>query len=308
VKIHTTDDLGHPIAQGSAAWFRLRLGIPTCSNMHKLVTPAEFSYPKAACLYAAELVAERYLGVSMDSTENNDYGFMGRGKKYEDEARRWYEYTRDVDVRQVAFVSDDEMTEGGSPDGLVEESEDGPGGVEIKILSARHHVRALLAGEPVTKHLDPQVHGLIRLTGARWWDVVAYHPADPERGIPALPPLMYRVRRNEDRILQIDACMEEFKADMDRAGRALAAVGAGRIDDNDLLQKLLASVAANKGTGEALDLDELAQFTQDVDECARRGILGADDVARIHSDIEKNRWDDVRGMQAYVRRHLMEAV
>jgi hypothetical protein len=51
--------------QGSMDWYRLRMGIPTASQFHKIVTPGgKLSEQRHAYMY--RLIAERLLMESMD--------------------------------------------------------------------------------------------------------------------------------------------------------------------------------------------------------------------------------------------------
>lgn len=178
--------------QGSVEWMRLRLGIPTASEFDRLVTPKTHKPSAARDGYRAELLAEWLLGQPEDWGSSD---WMERGRAQEAEARRWYEFDRDVDVEQVGFVARDDGLVGGSPDGLVGDD----GGLEIKVLSPKNHVLHLLGEEP---GYVGQVQGLMHLTGRSWWDVLLYHHQ--------LPKVVRRIERDEDYLAALVPVLDEF--------------------------------------------------------------------------------------------------
>lgn len=225
--VHTHDALGHEIKQGSRAWWLLRLGIPTVSALDRVMTPAKREYAKGARAYIADLLAEQMLGEPLDWGSTD---WAERGTELETKARQWYEIERGVQVEQVAFISDDERTEGGSPDGLVGED----GGVEIKCYGASHHVRCLLGDEEIASPL--QVQGLLRLTGRAWWDVLAYHPV--------LPCRLTRIVRDEPYIEAINKHLARFKDELAEARARLDFLAANGVVGDDSLRELLAASLA----------------------------------------------------------------
>ena len=241
--IHTHDDLGHEIRQGSASWMALRCGRPTASRFSSIITPAKMEYSKAAHGYAAQLIGEQILGHPLDIDDEVANAWTERGTEMEDEARKWLELERGYDIRQVAFVTSDDGSEGGSPDGLV--SEDGI--VELKVRGAKAHMGCLLGLEDVAS--VTQVQGLLRVTGRKWIDVCGYSPK--------LPPVLYRV--TPDPVFQkaLGECLAQFKADMAKAKERLEAIGSARIDDN-LLATLAASVRKKKTT-KAADIESTVE-------------------------------------------------
>lgn len=192
----------HDVEQGSPAWMKLRLGIPTSSEFDRIITPARLAPSAGQRTYRGELLAEWLLGQPL---ENGSSGWMDRGRDLEAEARKWYAFDRAVDVRQVGFVSTDDGLVGCSPDGLVGTV----GGLEIKCLSAQNHVMAML-GE--ADDYKGQVQGALWLTGCEWWDLVFYNPD--------LPPVVKRVEPDpewrEAFEPEIRAFVEQIEADKER--------------------------------------------------------------------------------------------
>lgn len=155
--------------QGSQEWHEARLGRITASNFDRLLT-AKTAKPSAqAHGYMEELLAEVFTGESEDLAKSS---FMARGSEMEDEAIRWYSFhrTEHDDVRRVGFCLTDDRKCGCSPDALVGED----GGLEVKCLSAKAHIHALLNPDDIEHR--PQVLGNLHVTGRAWWDRLYFHP------------------------------------------------------------------------------------------------------------------------------------
>ena len=105
----------HDVAQYSDQYDRLKLGIPTSSHFHKIITP-QGKPSKQWREYACMLIAERILQRKIDLYKSLP---MERGLIVEAEAADWYEFDQDVTVQRVGFITDDDHTIGCSPDRLV---------------------------------------------------------------------------------------------------------------------------------------------------------------------------------------------
>ncbi len=105
----------HDVAQYSEEYDRLKIGIPTSSNFHKIITP-QGKPSKQWREYACVLIAERIL---QQRIEFYNSPAMERGLIVEAEAADWYEFDQDVTVQRIGFITDDEHTMGCSPDRLV---------------------------------------------------------------------------------------------------------------------------------------------------------------------------------------------
>lgn len=195
------------VEQGSPEWLRARLGIPTASQVDRLLTPKTLKISSQAGTYRNQLLAEWWCGYPIDW--GGQSSFMERGTDMEPEARAWYELQRDVEATQVGFVLRDDGRFGGSPDSLVGED----GGLEIKCPALHTHLGYLLDPEALTAEYRGQVQAYLYLTGRAWWDLLAYNPE--------LPPVVRRVERDELYIAALDKVLAEFLGELERARAVL---------------------------------------------------------------------------------------
>lgn len=169
------------MAQYSPEWWQVRCGIPTASCFSRIITAMRGEVSKAQKSYIAELIADRANPVAPFFTSRTGHTqAMRNGSDCEPEARKWYEFQKDLPVRQVGFIKTDCGRFGASPDGLV----GAEGGLELKCPELKTHAAWLLAGTLPREH-KCQVHGGMAVTGLRWWDFVSYAPG--------LDPLCVRV-------------------------------------------------------------------------------------------------------------------
>ena len=103
----------HDVVQYSEEYDRLRLGIPTSSNFHKVITP-QGKPSKQWREYACVLIAERIL---QHKIEFYNSPAMERGLIVEAEAADWYEFDQDVTVQRIGLITDDKHTMGAVPIG-----------------------------------------------------------------------------------------------------------------------------------------------------------------------------------------------
>ena len=290
--VHITDGLGNPIRQLSRAWWSLKLGKPSASNAGRIMQPVKREYAAGAQPYIAELLAEQIIGQPVsedeDADESSNTIWTERGIVGEAQARAWYTMETGREVAEVACVEADDHSEICSPDGLVGDD----GIVEIKVRSAKHHMARVLGLESVAPYI--QVQAIMRITGRRWADCVAWNPT--------LPCVIERVHRDESYIADLDKCMTQFKAEMAKAKERLGARGRVRTDDG-LLALLAASVRKKKS--KAAMSDEEIREMHDLCEIAKtKGILDDRDVGEIIADIQADRWGDVATMKAHIHRAI----
>src|SRR5262245_6052104 len=129
----------HDVTQYSEAYDRLKLGIPTSSHFHKIITP-QGKPSKQWREYACVLIDERILHQKIEFYHSRP---MERGLIVEAEAADWYEFDHDVIVQRAGFITDDDHTMGCSPDRLVGDE----GLLEIKAPLPQTQVEYWLSGE-----------------------------------------------------------------------------------------------------------------------------------------------------------------
>src|SRR5260370_23654957 len=93
----------HDVAQYWEAYDRLKLGIPTSSNFHKIITP-QGKPSKQWREYACVLIAERIL---QQNIEFYNSPAVERGFIVEAQAADWYEFDHHINVQKNGFIPDD---------------------------------------------------------------------------------------------------------------------------------------------------------------------------------------------------------
>lgn len=185
----------HDFKQYSTEWWAARRGMPTSSEASRIITPKKAELSGQVDAYACDLIAEKfdaYYG------QHEDYvsSAMRNGTLMEPESRRFYEFQRDLEVKQVGFITTDDKRFGCSPDSLVGDD----GGLELKNPTAATHVRYLIDGGLPAQY-KPQVHWCLVVTGRKWWDFCSYSSG--------LPPVLVRVEP-DDYTEKLRGCMEHF--------------------------------------------------------------------------------------------------
>lgn len=183
-----------PCIQNSPEWHTVKIGVPSASNFHKILSPkGKVSDQRKKYMYelAGEIISKR-------SSENYVSWRMEKAKEMEAESRMVYEMRNEVDVRQVGFVFKDERRMYGcSPDGLIDPN----GGFETKDANFSIQIERLLAGEMVDEHI-PQVQGCLLACEREWWDFQSY--------CNGLEPLTIRNYRDEKYIKTLSEELERF--------------------------------------------------------------------------------------------------
>lgn len=199
----------HHLEQNTAEWHAARLGIPTASNFHRIITPTG-KKSEQMDEYANELLAEMISGTYDDADFKNNY--MDRGHELQEQAAQMYAFKFDVVLTPAGFVTDDARRMGCSPDALVGAS----GGLEIKCYKPKNHVKQLLSPNIDEKH-KPQIQGSIAVIGGAWWDAMSFHPQ--------MQPVIIRAHRDDAYIAQFNRYLTEFHELLSMKKAKLAAMG-----------------------------------------------------------------------------------
>jgi hypothetical protein len=158
--------------QGTPEWFACRKGIPTASEMKRLMVtkgrgPGGVSLQRVE--YLEKLAAEIITGKPVGSTYTNDD--MERGHEQEPMARAEYGFRHNIEPEQVGFVLNAGLRCGASPDCLVGDD----GGAEIKSVLPHIQIKRKREGSMPSEHVA-QVQGNIMACERDWWDFVSYCP------------------------------------------------------------------------------------------------------------------------------------
>jgi hypothetical protein len=188
----------HDMPQGSDEWIAARLGIPTASEFHKIITASKGDLSRQARKYAHGLTVEALLRRPLDKPPGIPWA-MARGKELEPLAIQQYSFTNDVEIRRVGLVTTDDGRIGGSPDGLIIGAR---GGLEVKCTLDDNHMGIFIDGPG--EDYKQQVQGNLAVCELEWWDLYAYHPE--------LPAVTIRTYRDEPYITKMGAALIEFLA------------------------------------------------------------------------------------------------
>jgi hypothetical protein len=192
------------VAPGSDEWRQARIGIPTASGAHRIVT-AGGKLSSQRDSYLCELAAERLLGTWLD-TDAGD--FAARGTALEPQAVAFYELLTNADTIPGGFCTTDDGRAGCSPDRLVLVDGKPLRGLEIKCPKPSTHVGYLLNQDHDAKY-KTQVQYSLWVSGLQSWDIVSYHPGMPEA--------LIRIPRNEPLIKIMSDRTAEFCDELDTA-------------------------------------------------------------------------------------------
>jgi hypothetical protein len=196
--------------QGSPEWFRLRLGKPTASNFHKIITPGGKPSEQSR-KYLYRLVAERLLAESFDDPLHLEW--VERGKELEPHAAARFSFQHDVELERVGFVLSDDGRLGCSPDRFIKGKLES---VEIKCPAPWTHIGYLLDG-PGTDY-KPQVNGQLLVA-----ELEAVHLYSYSDRMPAHHQISYR---DKAYIKTLARYLSDFLERLDEATERARSLGA----------------------------------------------------------------------------------
>ena len=159
------------IEQRSEAWFEMRKGRITSSEIYKIMGKGDFS--ETAKTYLLEKVCELYGGV----TEPAVGAALTWGTELEPVAIEHYEKLTDVKVEKASFIPIGDHY-GGSPDGLIAPE----GIIEVKcpFKSANHFKHGMINSAEKFKKIAPNYYwqciSNMVCAEAKWCDFISYDP------------------------------------------------------------------------------------------------------------------------------------
>lgn len=185
------------IEQGSDAWRHVRCGIVTASMLKTVRANGRGggeSITRRKYMYA--LAGERITGEPAETFNNRH---MDRGRAFEADARRFYEFINDCECQQVGFIRNG--TSGCSPDSLIGEA----GLLEIKTALPSILVELILKDEFPPEH-KAQTQGQLWISEREWVDLQIFWPG--------MPPLIKRAYREPLYIAELSSAVDQFNSEL----------------------------------------------------------------------------------------------
>ena len=200
----------HRVDQGTAEWHALRIGVPTTSNFHKIITPGGKESAQARG-YMYRLIAETLLNEPMDDGLGH-LEWVERGKIEEPNAAAQLEFAHNLQLEPVGFVTTDDGRMGCTPDRLVVGK---PEAVEIKCPSPPTQIGYLLDGPG--NDYRPQVQGQLLIGGFERVHFYSWHPR--------MPPVYVITERDEKYIKLMTELLEPFLDKLERETERVRRMG-----------------------------------------------------------------------------------
>lgn len=200
----------HRVDQGTYEWVELRLGIPTSSMFHKIITPSGKPSEQARG-YMYRLIAERLLNDQMEDGAGR-VEWVERGKLEQPNAIAQFQFAYDLKVEPVGFITDDKGRIGSSPDGLVVGR---PESVEVKCPAPWTQVGYLLDG--LGNDYRPQIQGQLLVGEFERGHFYSWHPRTPP---------FYRITNRDDRYLRVlEPLLHAFLDELDHETKRAQSMG-----------------------------------------------------------------------------------
>ena len=192
--------------QRTPEWFADRLGVPSASNFHRIITPTGQA-SKQVDGYINELVAEKVTGHQAYVHETEA---MKRGTELEPLARENYEFITDYAVSEIGFCKHDKLEIGASPDGIIDLPDGKVAVLEIKCPQANAMVEYLRDAILPPKY-KPQVQGQLWIIEADHGYFFGFHPD--------FVPLLVKVERDEDYIAKLGALSYDMQQKVEKLAK-----------------------------------------------------------------------------------------
>lgn len=193
------------VEQGTEAWRRARMGIPTSSSFQCLL--ANSAEKKGRATYMRQLAGEIITGELTESFRNSE---MDRGKIMEAEARSFYAFIKNADPTLVGFVRNGDK--GCSPDSFIGSD----GMLEIKTERADILIETIFKDEFPSKH-KAQTQGALWVAEREWIDLIIYWPK--------MPTFIKRAYRDAAYIATLARAVAEFNEELQAMVARIRAYG-----------------------------------------------------------------------------------
>lgn len=193
----------YDIEQGSAAWFKLRAGIPTSSEFNHIIQPKKMEPAAARHKYACRLIAEKLLNWQAESLDKIQH--IQDGKMNEATAVIQLEETFDIQTKKVGIILTDDGRFGASPDRLaIDKRGEIDWTIEVKCPTIPTQIQYLLLGHDDS--YKAQVQGHLFVAEADKALFYSYSPRTPA----------YQVETGRDEIFirALRDCLERFSDEL----------------------------------------------------------------------------------------------
>jgi hypothetical protein len=191
--------------QCSPEWFKARAGIPTSSEFDKIIT-TKGEPSKSRTKYLWRLAGERLGGIVEEGFQSFA---MSRGKEKEEEAKKFYCFTREP-IQSVGFCLSDCGRFGASTDGLIGDK----GVFELKCPEIATHVGYLLGEPEIPTDYYQQAQGEIFVTQREFVQFLSYYPGIKPFLVREEPDEVFQKRLKSELEMfcqELDALVERLK-------------------------------------------------------------------------------------------------
>lgn len=186
--------------QGSEAWFKMKIGVLSSSNAHKIVAKRDSETRKT---YMCSLIGQ----ICTLQVEEINARAMDWGKINEAASRSYYEFATGLKITELPFVfKDNTFRVGCSPDGIVNDKK----GMEIKCPFDSANYIKFLVDESRKSEWEWQENFTMWVMEADQWDFSQY---DPRMKIKPMKTITSD--RDEKKIKTIEDAVPQFIHDMD---------------------------------------------------------------------------------------------
>lgn len=196
-------------AYGTEEWTTARRGRVTASRFSDVMTEPRLKASKEAGLlsdtarsYLMEILASTITG---EDRVGGKSAAMERGVDKESDAIDAYAAAKFTEVAQGRLLLRTSDLVAATPDGFVEEDEDGPGLIEVKCPESKRHLETWLARAVPEDYVD-QVQGQMWVAGRAWCDFVSYDDRFPA----PMRLVVIRVQRDEEVIDRLETKVVSF--------------------------------------------------------------------------------------------------